>query len=118
MKNIQERDAVIINEMLRTAMEYNRYRRHIQAIDKLGEAKQYYTRKINVLIDEVESFSAEETQNFFNKLWQVGEKALVESKKIKNVFSPDWRKECRRVNEAVQTIFEIKNQNKQQEKEM
>ena len=78
----------------------------------MENAPGYYQRKINDLIQQVEE------ENFFNKLQEVGENALEESKKIKNIFSPDWRKECRRVSDAVQTIFEVKNQNKQQEKEM
>ena len=109
---MQEKDIALMNEVIRMGLEYNRYRRHIQAVDKLREADKYYQRKINDLIQQAEE------ENFFNKLQEVGENALAESKKIKNIFSPDWRKECRRVSEAVQTIFEVKNQNKQQEKEM
>ena len=109
---MQENYVALMNEVIRTGLEYNRYRRHIQAVDKLREADKYYQRKINELIQQVEE------ENFFIKLQEVGENALMESKKIKNVFSPDWRKECRRVSEAVQTIFEVKNQNNQQEKEM
>ncbi|MBO5310343.1 MAG: hypothetical protein J6A98_04010 [Clostridia bacterium] len=112
---MQEKDVALMNEVIRTGLEYNRYRRHIQAVDKLREADKYYQRKINEIIDQVEK---NDEENFFNKLQEVGTNALAESKKIKNIFSPDWRKECRRVSEAVQTIFEVKNQNKQQEKEM
>ncbi|MBR2221012.1 MAG: hypothetical protein IJ975_02630 [Clostridia bacterium] len=112
---MQEKDVALMNEVIRTGLEYNRYRRHIQAVDKLREADKYYQRKINEIIDQVEK---NDEEKFFSKLQEVGANALAESKKIKNIFSPDWRKECRRVSEAVQTIFEVKNQNKQQEKEM
>ena len=46
---MQENDVALMNEVIRTGLEYNRYRRHIQAVDKLREADKYYQRKINEL---------------------------------------------------------------------
>ena len=47
---MQEKDIALMNEVIRMGLEYNRYRRHIQAVDKLREADKYYQRKINDLI--------------------------------------------------------------------
>lgn len=113
---MEERDAVLINEMLRVAFEYNLYRSRITTVEKLREADEFYKKKINDMIDVVEQFSEQESKSFYKNLEEVGSRAIREGKNPRNLFAIERRRECKRITDAVETIFQVKNQRQELEK--
>lgn len=110
---------VLTRAMLRTAVQYNIQMGYLKEDNpKRAEIKRYYTQKLQMYLKEVEKLPKEEKARLYGGLIIMRDSYIRQEAFKRRTLQLAFAKECKNHHEAISRIFEIKDQQLQDEQSM